>query len=461
MKRSLAARNGPDLCPPAPSAVSASHSEARQPARSGWLGRIGLSSLWLLAARVFGQGLGLLFTASLARALGEEGLGQFAFLSAVLFVGNAATTFGLDTVLLREIATARRDAAAVAAGRVATGPTAGAVLLIQLALSAVFIAVLWLVMPWLPNQTAATLPALRLVSLALVPLAFSTVYSAILRAHERMAHYMAFTLAVAVGLALGGLAIWAGGGGLTATAVVVVLAQSGGALVAAGLARAALPAAARRWAWPPADVVGRVARLGAGLAALMVLSILYQRSGVLLLSLLADDRAAGAYSAAARVVEALKMLPAAFFGAMFPIMAQGRGDADVERAFGRAFIALMALVVVLAAATGLAAGPLLALLFGPGYGAAVAPLRVMVWSLPATLLAFRLSFGLVVAGRDRAAAAAMGLTLLLGGGLTAALIGRWSLLGAAVGLVAGEVVQVVVLLALGRLGRPAGMELRR
>ena len=195
--------------------------------------------------------------------------------------------------------------------------------------------------------------------------------------------------------------------------------------------------------------------LGGALAALMVLSLLYQRSGVLLLSLLADDAAAGAYSAAARVLEALKILPAAFFGAMFPIMVQGRGDSDAQRAFGRAFAALMVLVILLSTATGAAAGPLLALLFGPGYEAAVTPLRVMVWSLPATLLAFRLSFELVVAGRDRAAAASMGLTLLVGGGLTAGLIGRWSLTGAAVGLVAGELAQVVVLLALRRLSRPA------
>lgn len=440
----LAERSG---CYPRRSVVASS----LRTLRAGWLGRIGLSSFWLLAARILGQGLGLLFTALLARALGKEGLGQFAFLSAVLFVGNAATTFGLDTVLLREVATARRDTGAPPD----TANTIGAVLLIQLALSGAFIALLWLVMPRLPNQTAATLPALRLVSLALVPLAFSTVYSAVLRAHERMAYYMAFTLVVATGLALGGLAIWAAGGGLTAAAAVVVLAQSAGALAAAGLARAVLPGVGRRWAWPLAATVRRVAQLGAGLAALMVLSLLYQRSGVLLLSLLADDAAAGAYSAAARVLEALKILPAAFFGAMFPIMVQGRGDSDAQRAFGRAFAALMVLVILLSTATGAAAGPLLALLFGPGYEAAVTPLRVMVWSLPATLLAFRLSFELVVAGRDRAAAASMGLTLLVGGGLTAGLIGRWSLTGAAVGLVAGELAQVVVLLALRRLSRPA------
>ena len=47
----------------------------------------------------------------------------------------------------------------------------------------------------------------------------------------------------------------------------------------------------------------------------------------------------------------------------------------------------------------------------------------------------------------------MGLTLLFGGGLTAALIARWALAGAAAGLVAGETAQVIILLALGRLRR--------
>ena len=57
-----------------------------------------------LAARLGAQALGLLFTAVLARALGEAGLGQFAFISAVLLIGNAVTTFGLDTLLIREVA---------------------------------------------------------------------------------------------------------------------------------------------------------------------------------------------------------------------------------------------------------------------------------------------------------------------------------------------------------------------
>jgi O-antigen/teichoic acid export membrane protein len=427
----------------------------------GWRRRVGLNSFWLLAARLGPQALGLLFTAALARALGEAGLGQFAFISAVLFIGNAVTTFGLDTLLIREVAGARATMAGTEERGYATRATMGtavaqtisAALLIQLALSAVFIAGLWLLAPRLPNQTAATLPALRVAALALFPLALATVDSALLRAHERMAHFLAFSLATAAALALGGLALLAGGGGLPTAAVVFLVAQVVGAAVAAGLARRALPGV-RRWAWPAALVVGQALRLGAGLALLMALSLLYQRSGVLLLSLLDGDAAAGAYSAAARVIEALKALPAAFFGAMFPILAAGRHQPAAGRAYRRAFAALLVVSGLLAATAGLLARPILGLLFGPGFEAAVPALRIMVWSLPPTIVAFKLSLDLVVAGRERAAAAAVALTLLIGGGLTAWLIGRWSLSGAAVGLVVGEVVQVIVLKTSGVCGKP-------
>jgi O-antigen/teichoic acid export membrane protein len=261
-----------------------------------------------LAARLGAQVLGLLFAAVLARALGETGLGQFAFISAVLLIGNAVTTFGLDTLLIREVASARSTEAGE--GGLRTHPT-GETTVAQ-TISAV-LSFNWRCRPSLAGLCCwpracpirpETLPALRVAALALFALSFATVDSALLRAHERMAFYLVFSLATAAALALGGLALLAGGGGLTAAAAVFVAAQVVGAVVAAGLARRALPGV-RRWAWPTAPVVGRAMRLGAGLALLMALSLLYQRSGVLLLSLLDGDAAAGAYSAAGRVLEAL------------------------------------------------------------------------------------------------------------------------------------------------------------
>ena len=144
---------------------------------------------------------------------------------------------------------------------------------------------------------------------------------------------------------------------------------------------------------------------------------------------------------------------------MFPVLARA---AAVERAgvqdatrrlYTRSFAVLLAACVALAAGTALAAPAVVRLLFGSGYDAAVGALRIMCWSLPPTVATFRLSFDLVVQGRERVAAASMGFTLLVGAGLTAWLIARAGLTGAAWGLVGGELAQVGILLALGRMGR--------
>ena len=442
--------------PPDPGLVVAA--PAGGPRRA--LAHLSLNSFWLLAARVAGLGLGLLFSGLLARALGTSGLGQFAFISAVLFIGNAAATFGLDTLLQRDVASAR----ARPAGSPALQETINAVLLIQLGLSAVYIALLGLVAPNLPNQSPATLPALWLASLALIPLAFSTVYSAILRAYERMVHYLLFSLVVALVMAGGGVFIASGNGSLTAAAATLLLAQTAGALAAGWLCRHHVPALRWRWAWPSRLAVGRALRLGSVLAALMLLAVLYQRSGVLLLSLLEGDVAAGSYSAAARVLEALKLVPGAFFGALFPVMAREqaaqegvRSDSGTSRQlYARTFAGLLIMSSLLAVATALLAPFIVRLLFGPGYEAAAAALRIMCWSLPLTVITFKLSFDLVIRGRERLAATSMALTLLIGGGLTAWLITRAGLAGAAWGLVGSEMAQVAILLSLGRAARGRG-----
>ncbi|WP_374688153.1 oligosaccharide flippase family protein [Promineifilum sp.] len=421
--------------------------------------RLSLNSLWLLMARILSQGLLLIFTIAVARTLGAADLGRFAFISAVVFIGNVVTTFGLDTLLLREVAARRGNLAERATA--ALQETVTAALLLQLALAAIFISVVWIAGPRLPNQTAETAPALRLAALSLIPLAFSTVHSAILRAHERMDLYLIFSLVAALIIGAGGIVLWRRGGSLLGAVGVVVLSQSAGALVAAVLCcpyqprLIAQPARLRR-------ALRRVASAGATLATLMILSVLYQRSGLLLLSLLTDDAATGWYSAAARVLEALKLIPGAFFGAVFPMLAANAAVAqpvNLRRAYARGFTALVALSILLAALTTILAGPLVVTLYGPGYAPAADALRLMAWSLPLTVFTFKYSFELVVGGLERVAMLSMLLTLLLSAGLTVTLIGRWSLTGAAAALVASELVQVCILALLSaRIVQPVRLQ---
>jgi O-antigen/teichoic acid export membrane protein len=402
---------------------------------------LSLNSLLLLAARVAGQALAFFFTLAVARSLGEAGFGQFAFITAVVFVGNVATTFGLDTLLIRDVAAAR-------AGLIGRLPEAmGAALFLQLALSAGFIIVLWFIGPQLPNQTAVTIPALRLASLSLVPLAFSTVYSAILRGHELMGDYLWFTIAMAAASGLGGLWLWLRGGSLTGAAGIILFAQLIGAATAYALCRRALVEGHRRWAWPSRAVLGRAARVGAVLATLMVLAVGYQRLGVFVLSARAGDAATGWYGAAGRVLEGFKLIPGAFFGALLPMMIAGR-EPGTRHAYRLSFAALLALSGTLAVAGVFLARPTILFLFGPDYEPAIPALRLMLVSLPLTVVTFKLSFDLVVSGKERLATISMALTLLSSAVVTIWLVDRAALYGAAVALIVSESIQVVILLCL-------------
>jgi O-antigen/teichoic acid export membrane protein len=113
--------------------------------------RVSLNTVWLLASRVISQGLSAITVILLARILGADGLGQYAFVTSIIFIANALTTYGTDTLIIREVA---RDASA--APRWLT-----AALIVQLTLSLITIAVIWVISDSL---------ILRLYSPALLPL---------------------------------------------------------------------------------------------------------------------------------------------------------------------------------------------------------------------------------------------------------------------------------------------------
>lgn len=430
--------------------------------------RVGLNSVWILAARVLSQLLLLVFTILVARTLGQTGLGQYAFIASVLFVGNVATTFGLDTMIIRELASPGARGGRSGDGLLTTA------LLIQLGLSALFVAGVWVLAGLLPNQTPETAAALRLASLSLIPLAFSTIYSAVLRAYERMDLYLVFNVVTAVVMVGGAFAVLPSGGGLVAVAAVILLSQTAGALAAGGMAHLALHGFHWRLRPPSAVMLRTVVGVSLVLALLMVAGVVYQRMAVVVLSLTQGDAVTGWYSAAARLSEALKLAPAAFFGAIFPLMAranagghllseQPEDGANLSRSpapvavseppqaaralYERAFWRLVLGSVALAAVTFALADRIIPLLYGPGYEPAISALRLLVWGLPVTVIAGRLSFDLVSSGHDRAALVAMILTLLLTLPLMLVASTEWGLTGVSVATVLAEALQAAVLLA--------------
>ena len=115
---------------------------------------------WMLLSRLAAHGFAVLFNVLLARRLGSAGFGEYASLGVILLIANALTTFGTDMLLIREVAVSGISARLQAA------------LKLQLALSAASIALIWMFGRLLPGLSAEGLLALRIYSLALIPLAF-------------------------------------------------------------------------------------------------------------------------------------------------------------------------------------------------------------------------------------------------------------------------------------------------
>ena len=65
---------------------------------------IAQNSIWLFLGRVFAAGLNLALTVILARVWGEAAYGEYAFIVSLIYLGNVTTTFVLDTLIIRAVA---------------------------------------------------------------------------------------------------------------------------------------------------------------------------------------------------------------------------------------------------------------------------------------------------------------------------------------------------------------------
>jgi O-antigen/teichoic acid export membrane protein len=396
-------------------------------------------------------------TVVLARGLGTAGFGQYAFVGAVVVIANVVTTFGTESLLVREIAARRGDPASLL----------GVALGLQLVLSAGFVFLVFAGAGSLPNRTGDVVSALRIYSLSLFPLAFASVFAGALRGWERMDLAASLGVSTAALQTVGALVAVRAGADLPALMLCLLVAQAVAAVLGWRLCRAAHPGFTLAPSVAPAALVTLFERVWA-FALLAGLTILSQRISVLLLALLAGDTPAGWFAAAARVVEGLKLTHYAFLGALLPLAsrvgAQGasggaeEGHAASEwlaRLVRKSRLVLLGLGVATAlAASGLAA-PLVGLLYGGEYHPTVTALRILAWTLLPYAAAAPTALALISTGHERVVLRASTVGLMVTAGLGAWLIPRVGVNGACVAALGGEVARSALLfLGAGRTATP-------
>ena len=392
------------------------------------------------ASDVAGKAAFFLVTVAAARRLSPDAFGVFSLASTVGWIAAIATDFGIQLHLARAVARRPDDASRLLRVwlKLRMGTAAAALVVIATGLFAVPAA-----RPYAP--AIALLVATYLVSGLIEFLHYF--YRGLSRSDVESTLTLGQRIAT-LGLAL--FALWlrpdvtllAAAMLLPVVATFAYSARLATVLASAGLAQAA-PAGSGAPGRPGiiegpglfVELKRDVFPIGAG----VVLSALYFRIDILLVEMWNGAHAVGMYNAVFRLVEALRLFPAAVLAVALPALCRATTMRPVAQVSG----IVTAFAVVASIAAWAAAGWLIPFLYGAPYAEAVPAFRVLLFAFPLMSLNYALTHQLIGWNGHRAYATVCGAAFLFNLALNARLIPSLSIVGAAWSTVWTEVVLTV------------------
>ncbi len=409
--------------------------------------RLPRNTLILLISNVGGALLSFLLSALIGRTLGTEGLGAYAAAMAWLLPLSLIAEFGLSTLMTREIAL---DFSI-------EHPYLETVTLSRLIMGGAIMLLLILAAPLISSDPLVVAGLQISAPLAIIGPFFSAL-SSIYKLHGEMwpiPYLNIGMLFIQVILTFMWLRM---GGGLMAVLILNVVTSAGQLVVAWWIYRRhfykptspAFPLAL--WGGERSEPRVRsipllpMMRRAFPFALAAFFATLQTRLSVILLEQLANTTEVGYFSAASRFVEAARLIPNAFFGALFPALAVlAAHRLRMDHTFRRGMIGV--------GAFGLAAGigfttlaiPLLTITYGSAFVPGAMVLQVLGWSLMFSLLRGARTLYLYAVGQEgrvnRVNATVVGLQIIL----SLVLIPKLGALGVAVVIVLIEIVGLVLL----------------
>jgi O-antigen/teichoic acid export membrane protein len=180
------------------------------------------------------------------------------------------------------------------------------------------------------------------------------------------------------------------------------------------------------------EILRDVAPIGVGI----VLSALYFRIDVFLIEMWSGGRALALYNAVFRLIEALRLFPAALLAVALPSLCRATSLRPVIRMSA----GLLAFSAAVTGAVWLTSGWVVPFVYGTPYAAAVPALRILAIGFPLMSINYALTHQLIGWNGHRAYAAICAAALLFNVVLNSRLIPAWSIEGAAWATVWTEVI---------------------
>ena len=386
--------------------------------------------------QLVGAGLNLLAVVVVARYLGAESYGHYAYILAVAGLLQLLASAGLDQVVTREIAVHPAGAPRVVGA-------ATSVLWVVSAICMAAIAVIAHASEAPPEVRHSLYIAGAGVVAAMQAQALGNVFRALEQMDVTSVGFVLHKVAL-VALAVGAAALGLGLPGMCAAFA-----------LAFGLLWAyyfAMVARHHFWPWPHADVRRwlDLAREAVPLGVAGILRKMTGRIDVLILGALAAPGAVGHFAAAYKIVEGLALVPLTIGQILFPLLSRSARSATVlfETVFAVGVKCLLFLGVPAAIALALSADRVVRLAYGADFDAAGPTLAVIGLSVLALFPSALLPFVFAALRLQRRYIAATAVALAVNAAVDVVLVPRQGALGAAVGLLSGEAAFLAVGVAL-------------
>jgi O-antigen/teichoic acid export membrane protein len=376
---------------------------------------------WRALSDIGSKAITLVLYAAIARQLGPQGFGVFAFGLAFVMLVTTLANFGQDGILTREVARDRGLLSRYFANTL--------VLKLALALPALAVA---LAVAWSIGMSAETRWVIVFLGLAVVVESLTQTCFAAYQAFEHLSLMPVVVITQRVVTTIPAIVAMTAGAGVVAVAAI----YAAGTLVSIVLAllllygRIAKPRFeidVRRW-WPLMRVAAPL-----GIAGVFITVLL--RVDTAMLAFFESDAVVGNYSAAYRLFEATLVVGWSVTAAVYPVFSRLTRDSEPPLAlvFERSLKLVLAPTLPLAVGAVVLGGSLVHLIYGPGFDEAPGALA---WLAPAIVLypLAQVSASLLIAqDRQGTVAVVYGLVALENVLANLVLIPAFSLDGAAAG----------------------------
>ena len=374
---------------------------------------------WTVISRIGTQGLAVLSNVLLARYLGRDGFGEYAFISSILLIGNAFSTFGTDMILIRELAS-KENSYILADG-----------LLIQLLLSLLYTAGVF------SAGVFMSVPlSLKIYIFALFPLAFFTIFNIDLRARQEMKKFSLIQFVAALLQLLAVFLLRHLRAEINSFAAFMLVVQ----VTTAVFIFIVYYSGFTDWHFSLSHTFDLL-KASVRMAVIGTLRLVYEKITIAILPALVGFSMTGVFSVSSRLMEAEKLGHLSAFTAMYPEMARdadfGKQLKGLRPLLGAAFLISLFIFIF--------AEIIIHILFGAEFMLSVQPLRIMAWVIIPYVLATYVSLGLVALGYEKPVLISLLAAFFVLLTLLVLLTPAFGLIGAGLAVLSAEIVHAALL----------------